>query len=173
MCWPSYPLFPVQGDLSGQLVQSDLSCLSCPYCRVPYVLYRLSCQGCPSVVFPSRMHCFRCPGLSVMFWPSCPYSPVLGVLSGLSSLAVVSCRVLFHLSDHSCSSLSGPVLDVISRLSCQGCLILVTFPSSPVLAVLFKLYSPHQNTEITHSLIINCPPLFISDHSDPAGGGFL
>ncbi len=133
----SFPGWPVNADLSGRPVQTDLSRLPSPSCLVPDVLFVLLHSDVPS-----------CP-----CWSS----------SGRPVLAVVGsdCRVLVFLPQLSCpgcpcpdctvpgvlSPLFCPCCHVMSsvlcnRLYCRGCPATVvsywwSWPSCPVLAVMF------------------------------------
>jgi hypothetical protein len=115
MSWLFFP-----GYLSGRLVHSYLSLLSCQSCPAPDVLSKISCSD-----------------QSVLCRPSCPGYPVLVVLSELSCLRCHVPDVLSQLAwlfYPSCPVLAGcPVLDILSQPPW------LFHPGSPVLAVLSLL----------------------------------
>ncbi len=80
----SCPGWPVQVYLSGRLLQTDLSRLSCHRCPVLAVLSWLSWHGCLVLVVLSQMSCpvfsIR-PVVSVLSWLSCHSCPALTFLS--------------------------------------------------------------------------------------------
>jgi hypothetical protein len=122
------PWLSCPGYLSGWLVQSDLSLLSCPSCLVPdvcprcTVLTSLPCPGCP--VPAVLLFQLPCPGHLVHCSPdtTCNFLAVLSSLSFPGWPFVPTCRdchvptVLYQLS---CPGL--PVLDVLSEWFCPRC----------------------------------------------------
>jgi hypothetical protein len=124
----SCTLCPIQGDLSGQFVQT--ACLGCP---IPVVLSLTSCHNCPVIAVlprlsrpfrPSQMSCSCC-----FFLPPCPLFLGLALLPRLSSLVILS-----WLSWLSCPG--RPVPDVLSPCPFPALLFRLFCPGCPVPAVL-------------------------------------
>ncbi len=86
MSWLSCSVY-----LSGWLVQSDLSWLSCPSCLVRDILSEMSS---PDLSVMSRLSCYHCPApghlvqcspdATIMSWQSCHFCPFQAHLSRLT-----------------------------------------------------------------------------------------
>jgi hypothetical protein len=81
MSWPSCPLCPARVDLSGRLVQIDLSQLS-PGCAVQAVLSRLSARAFLPPALLSPLPCLCCHALAALSSLPRPGWPVTVDLSG-------------------------------------------------------------------------------------------
>ncbi len=159
LTFPDRPVFSVlaERDLSGRHVRASQSRLPCSSCPVPDVLFRLSRHGCPATFILSQLPRPSCPVFAIKFLTSCPLSPVLDILSFLSSLVVLS-----QLSILSCPALAFlfPVAAVLS---------LLLWPSCPVLYVPSMLTFEADLSRLTCP--VSCPrcfiPTFLAWHPPP------
>ncbi len=122
---------PVQADLSGRSVQTDLFGLSCPIVKA-IAKCKMSCSNLTVMtVLPAGLSGLSClsqlPCTSVMFWPSCSLFPVLSIPSRLFCPGFPANAVWLQ---HTCPQLSSP--------HCLCCYVLIC----PVLSVLFHTPCP-------------------------------